>query len=151
MTEGMTVAYSMRQACVRCGCLDGYVEERNGQACVFCSGCGAFQYNAPKKERGLVPETVRTEDIPPSLRYKVAERANFRCEFCGKDSRASTFHIGHLISLKEIQNTNLPIWLHKDLDNLAWLCAECNLGMGDRSLNIHELLVWKIRRNANGE
>jgi uncharacterized protein (DUF983 family) len=42
-------SHSMRAACPHCGHGKGYIEIKNGQRCVYCSRCGRFAYNAPKK------------------------------------------------------------------------------------------------------
>jgi hypothetical protein len=46
-----TTAIVMRVPCPHCGTHTGRVEQRACNACVFCTACGAFQYNAPAKER----------------------------------------------------------------------------------------------------
>lgn len=145
--------YEMRAPCPFCrserGILTtrGEIEVRSGQACVSCSVCGRHCYNAPKHERGLSPEPVRSESVSPSTRYRVGERAHFRCEFCGRTADDGvTFHVAHLISEKDVREYGLPLRLADYLDNLAWLCAECNLGMGHRTLPLHDLLVLHLRR-----
>lgn len=137
--------YQMRAPC-GCGSTDGRVEERNGQATVFCCGCGRWQYNAPKKERGLAPATLRRDGISPSQRYRVMERAGFRCEFCGSAADETTMHIGHLLSVDDCREWGLPDRFVDETDNLAWLCETCNLGMGRKSLSLHAALVFACRR-----
>jgi hypothetical protein len=62
--------------------------------------------------------------IPDALRTVVANRADFRCEYCRVYSSASffSFHIDHVVSLKHGGQTNA--------DNLAYACPVCNLNKG---------------------
>lgn len=62
--------------------------------------------------------------ISAELRQKVRERANGRCEYCGKPEEygAGSFHVDLIIAQK-----------HKgsdDLENLAWACFRCNVSKG---------------------
>jgi hypothetical protein len=43
--------HAMRVPCSHCGSGSGFIEMRNGQACIFCACCGKWNYNAPKTER----------------------------------------------------------------------------------------------------
>ena len=138
--------YRMRKPCTQCGCVDGYISERNGQACVFCDGCGRYQYNAPKHERGLAPKPLRVDGVSLSARYRVMEAASFRCELCGASGDTETLHIGHLVSVKEASTHGIPSEWVDDEDNLACLCDRCNLGMGKNSMPLHTLLVFLMRR-----
>jgi hypothetical protein len=146
--------YRMRQPCVACGCLEGYIIEKNGQACVYCSGCNRHQYNAPKAERGLAPQPVRSGPVSPALRYRVFERAGFRCELCGRDPAthaALVMHVAHLVSEKDVRSAGLPLDLADDMWNLACLCDECNLGMGSHSMPLNQVLIHLIRRQRGLE
>jgi hypothetical protein len=62
--------------------------------------------------------------IPAPLRKLVAERANYRCEYCRISALDSffNFHIDHIISVKH-GGTTLA-------DNLAYACQICNLNKG---------------------
>lgn len=62
--------------------------------------------------------------IPLSAKRKVANRANFRCEYCLLAERVSfySFHIEHIRSIKH-GGTG-------ELDNLAYCCPECNYSKG---------------------
>ena len=62
--------------------------------------------------------------ISDTLRDFVANRADFRCEYCRIHSQNSffAFHIDHIISLKHGGITS-P-------DNLAYTCQICNLSKG---------------------
>lgn len=123
---------------------------RNGQAVVYCDGCGSYRYNAPKKERGLVPEHLRRDGISPSVRYRVMERASFRCEFCGSAADEGVMHVGHLLSVDDCRTWGLDDRFADEFENLAWLCESCNLGMGARSFTLHQALVFCLRRAVAG-
>lgn len=142
--------YPLRAPCI-CGSNFGSIEIRNGQACVFCARCAKWLYNAPKAERGLAPEPVRSDGVGPRLRYEIAERAGFRCELCGADNATHLMHVGHLISERDVRRYGLPLELADHPDNLAWLCDACNLGMGARSLPVHQLILYYIRRSLGGK
>lgn len=62
--------------------------------------------------------------IPDTLRTVVANRADFRCEYCRVYSATSffSFHIDHVVSIKHGGETNA--------DNLAYACPICNLNKG---------------------
>ncbi len=150
---GVAAEYVMRAPCRYCreeqGLLTtrGYIERRSGQDCVFCAVCQRHQYNAPRHERGLAPEPVRSSGVSPSTRYRVEERAHFRCEFCGCGVESGkVFHVGHLISEATLHQYAIPVRFRDYLDNYAWLRAECNLGMGDACLPLHDLLIFHIKR-----
>ena len=140
--------YPMRTSCGHCGSAVGYVEETNGQAVVRYRGCNAWMYNAPKKERGLAPQSTRTDGVSPSLRTKVAARAGYRCEFCGALPQDRTMHVGHIVSEKDLRISGLPPEFVRHHDNLSWCCDQCNLGMGERSISVHQALVFLWRRKA---
>jgi 5-methylcytosine-specific restriction endonuclease McrA len=62
--------------------------------------------------------------IPNSLREKVAERAEFRCEYCRvhEDDSFLPFEIDHIISLKHGGGN--------EERNLAYACPHCNQHKG---------------------
>mgnify|MGYP001567928631 CR=1 FL=1 len=137
-------SHRLRTPCAFCGTDLGWIDERNGQACVFCQGCGKHQYNSPKHERGLAPTPLRQDGIAPSVIHKVKERANFRCEGCGCGPDERRMDIGHRISEAEWKEACLPPLLVRDIDNLAWLCSVCNSGQGKSSLAIPYTLLLKL-------
>lgn len=84
------------------------------------------------------------------------DRAGMRCRwqveidpFCR--TVLAVFHVGHLISEKDLRDSKLPPEFIRDYENLAWLCEACNLGMGAQSLSIHQALLWALRRSSRGE
>lgn len=129
----MADEHLMRKPCLACGNEYGEIVTRNGQDCVFCLSCRKFQYNAPKTETGREPRTVTTARsvLKPKLRAKLLMQANGRCEFCGQ---RENLHIGHIISVKAGVALGLSDEQINDAENLAVMCDECNLGVGDEPL-----------------
>jgi len=66
--------------------------------------------------------------IPDRLKEETRLRANNRCEYCHLSQRGqeATFHVDHIIPLKENGQTNL--------DNLALSCVSCSLHKAAKSL-----------------
>jgi hypothetical protein len=62
--------------------------------------------------------------IPENIRFSVAKRANFKCEYCKihQEDLHFTFQIDHIISLKHAGNSLLS--------NLAFACLMCNQNKG---------------------
>jgi HNH endonuclease len=58
--------------------------------------------------------------VPKSVREKVRERAEKRCEYCRKPEEAADYphHVDHIIPLRHGGSSAL--------DNLAWACFQCN-------------------------
>ena len=73
-----------------------------------------------------------SRNIPQSVRKFVAERANYRCEYCRVAAIDSNFayHIEHIISKKH-GGSDHP-------DNLAWACSICNWKKGSNISTILE-------------
>lgn len=67
--------------------------------------------------------------ISTETRQLVAERAQFRCEYClvHEDDAYLSFQIDHIISLKHGGDDNL--------DNLAYSCVSCNRANRSRTLS----------------
>ncbi len=138
--------YDMSRACPDCGSHEGRLSPRQGQICCFCRECGRLVYNVPRAELGLKPQPMREDGISPTVRYRVMERAGFRCEFCGADGSTRRMDIEHLLTQKDIRESGLPLATVNDFDNLAFLCEPCNAGKGAKSLTIHEYLVFQWKR-----
>lgn len=138
--------FSLRATC-GCGSLEGYLDPRNGQDCVFCARCHRFQYNAPKIETGKKERSVQTthELVTPSKRAGVLERASARCELCGT---SSNLHVSHIISVSDGYAVGLSDEDINSSENLACLCEECNLGMGRRSFSPRIYAILLHRRLA---
>ena len=140
-------SYPMRSTCSQCGCDAGRLETRGGQDCVFCLGCGRHCYNAPRVETGRDARSLRTRpDIKPSQRARVLERDNGQCVLCHSNTR--DLDVGHVISVKEGRALGMTdAELYSD-DNLVAMCAPCNSGLGQLSLNPRILLASMRARGA---
>jgi hypothetical protein len=133
----------MRASCPTCEGLDGYIETRNGQDCVFCANCSRWCYNAPKHETGRAIRPLRTRpDIKPNQRARILDRDNGTCILCHRAN--IDLDVGHLISIDEGRALGMTdLELYHD-DNLAAMCGPCNSGYGAISVN-PRLLVATIR------
>ena len=142
------MAHLMRQPCKFCGHLEGYIEPKSGQDCVYCSKCCRHQYNAPKTETGRETRSVSTvhEGIKPKHRIRIIERAHGRCEYCNANDRP--LHIGHALSVKDGFEAGLSDAQINHEDNLMALCEECNLGQGSSSTPTWLLASILKRRTA---
>lgn len=150
----MTIDHIIRNGgCKRCKTTTGRIETKSGQDCVFCTQCGAFQYNAPRVETGREVRSLRTRpDISPSQRTRILDRDGGACILCHATDRP--LDIGHLISVKDGLDTGLTeAQIYHD-ENLAAMCAPCNSGYGARTVNPRiiaaALLARSLRRPAEG-
>jgi 5-methylcytosine-specific restriction endonuclease McrA len=115
--------------------------------------CNRHCYNAPRVETGKAVRTVQTvhEAIKPKLRAKILERATGRCELCGKGSELGPLHVGHLISVEQgLAGGSTELELN-DPENLAAMCAECNLGLGKQTVPLRMMMsifMARMRRNS---
>lgn len=86
--------------------------------------CIRWSANAPR----LCTKTPRRARRPlsPRLRYTILQRDSFRCCTCGRtpEQHGVVLHVDHIVAVAK-GGTNDPA-------NLRALCAECNLGKGDR-------------------
>lgn len=147
----MEGSHALRKPCP-CGGAAGRIETRNGQDCVFCLDCSRFQYNAPRVETGREVRTVSTVHggITSRRRARILLRANAHCELCGK---SGNLHVGHLLSVKDglrMQLTEVEI---NDDENLAALCDECNLGLGEETVPLRlavAIVMTRVRNTARG-
>jgi 5-methylcytosine-specific restriction endonuclease McrA len=142
----------MRESCGSCGEINGHVVEKNGQDCVYCDGCGRWQYNAPKTETGKKERSVQTcrQEIKPKLRSEIINRANCRCEMCGR--RESILHVDHAISIHDGLKAGLTEETINHPDNLLCLCEECNLGKGKETISLHVMVgIVKARQSRRSE
>ena len=73
-----------------------------------------------------------SKNIPQSLRNAVANRAEYRCEYCRRPEADSFIHYqsDHIISRKHGGKTTLK--------NLAWTCPVCNNHKGSDLVTILE-------------
>lgn len=131
MTEFANTDCGLRKPCQRCGGLTGTVTTKSGQDVVTCA-CGTYQYCMPKSESGRDPRTVRTRDaIKPSTKVRVLTRFNNRCVIC--HGEGVDLHVGHLISLFDADRYDVDPDLTNHEANMAAMCVECNLGLGDQT------------------
>lgn len=147
--------FFLRQACLCCACTTGKIETRNGQDCVFCFGCGRFQYNAPKTETGRKARSIQTTHalIRPATRARVLMRASGRCELCGAkpNGQDGGLHVGHLLSVKDGHAHGLTDSEINGDENLAAFCAECNLGMGEETVPLRLAVAIVLARLGKQE
>jgi 5-methylcytosine-specific restriction endonuclease McrA len=138
----------MREPCRGCGCPDGYITETGAQDVVRCADCNRFCYNAPRTETGKKVRTVQTvhEAIKPKLRARVIERATGRCELCGKGAAEGPLHVGHLVSVEQGLTNGLTELELNNEENLAAMCAECNLGQGKQTISLRTAIVILMSR-----
>ena len=67
---------------------------------------------------------IMRNKISELIRQKIAEKANYRCEYYLLPEKLSyyAFHIDHIICLKHGGNS--------DIENLAYSCPDCNANKG---------------------
>lgn len=143
----MSAQYPLRKPC-SCGSTTGRIEERGAQDCVFCS-CGRFQYNAPRVETGKAVRTVATvhNGISTKQRARILLRDGNACSIChAKDKH---LHVGHLLSVDVGLSMGLTEVELNDDENLAAMCDECNLGIGNTPLPLR-LCVAILRSCVRG-
>jgi len=85
---------------------------------------------APKRTNRKPP--IR-KSISASLRFKVFQRCDFKCVYCGKAPPQSELQIDHIVPVSR-GGTNA-------VENLVAACAECNHGKRDR------LISWRLNEN----
>lgn len=141
--------FTMRKPCA-CGGLEGEIKTRSGQDCVYCNSCNRWQYNAPKTETGREQRSVSTTHraIKPGQRSRVIERANMRCERCGKPAAESKtgLHVGHILSVDEGHKQGLSDEIVNSDENLIAECDECNLGHGKGVLPVRFYIALLMAR-----
>lgn len=141
------IGYLMRKPCALCGSSTGRIETRSGQDCVFCAGCGTWQYNAPAAETGRATRTLRTRpDIRPGQRSRVLVRDGGACVLC---HRADVpIDVGHLISVKEGRAAGVGDVDLFDDENLAAMCASCNSGLSESTIPLRlAVQLFRVRLN----
>lgn len=114
-----------------------------------CPKCGKYIKFVSRASLGLDPVTVTTnrDGIKPKKRARILDRASNRCEFCGKAATDAELHVGHLVSVKDGTAHGLTFDQINDDENLAAMCAECNLGLGRSTVSLRfaiSLLMARI-------
>jgi len=69
-----------------------------------------------------------SRNIGDSLRFDVLKRSNFRCVYCGRDSKGTALEIDHIKPFSK-GGTN-------ELNNLQAVCARCNRGKSNKPVEI---------------
>lgn len=139
----------MREPCRGCGCEFGTVTETGAQDVVRCLDCKRWCYNAPRTETGKAVRTVQTTHalIKPKQRIRILERANGRCELCGKGpDRGIEIHVGHIISVERGHSIGMSDLELNDNENIMALCSECNLGMGKETIPLRMMVKVLMAR-----
>jgi len=139
--------FKMRAPCLKCSCETGYIKEAGTQDVVRCTECDKFAYNAPRTETGKAVRNTQTVHaaIKPKLRSRILERANGRCEVCGKGPESGcVMHVGHVLSVDQGLTQGMTELELNDEENLISLCDECNLGAGKSTVPIRLLMriLW---------
>ena len=138
-------------SCPGCGCNEGIVVTVNGQDTVRCQSCNRGLYNAPKTETGRAVRSTSTVHaaIKPKQRSRIVERANTRCERCGKPAVASVngLHVGHILSVDDGIKHGLTDDVINSDDNLIAECDECNGGHGKVALPVRLFIALLMNRH----
>lgn len=152
--DGNTQPYKMREPCRGCQCELGTITEKGAQDTVHCLDCKRWCYNAPRTETGKKVRTVQTthEAIKPKQRVRILERANGRCELCGKGpDRGIEIHVGHIISVERGHSLGMMDTEINDDENLLCSCAECNLGLGKETIPLRMMMKVLMARVGRKE
>jgi hypothetical protein len=151
----MTIPIRMQTnngTCPGCGGTTGVIVTKGPQDTVRCDSCDRYLYCAPKTETGRAVRSTSTVHaaIRPKQRSRIIERANARCERCGKPAAMSTtgLHVGHILSVADGLNHGLTEDIINSDDNLIAECDECNSGHGAGSLPVR-LFVTLLMARAN--
>lgn len=114
--------------------LIGRVCKKTGRQYYYCTSCGSWlipseyrgEYKLMGKHcaacRSRHPRSLRT-GLSPRIRFKVLQRDNFTCQYCGRSAPKVELHVDHKIPISK-GGLN-------DLTNLVTACAECNSGKSD--------------------
>jgi 5-methylcytosine-specific restriction endonuclease McrA len=74
----------------------------------------------PKQGPKLKPPDER-DSIPARVRFRVLQRDNYRCQYCGRTQQDGyEMHVDHIVPVAEGGPTTE--------DNLVTSCRDCNLG-----------------------
>jgi 5-methylcytosine-specific restriction endonuclease McrA len=130
---------SLREPCPDCGCVNGTITTKNGQDVTYCTDCGRYRFNATRSETGRPRRSLSTRrNISPSQRARIIVRDGPTCELC---NRRRELVIGHAVSLRDGYAVGLSDALLYSDANLVALCAECNAGLGAKSIPAYRMLI----------
>jgi 5-methylcytosine-specific restriction endonuclease McrA len=139
--------FLMRGPCQRCRWERGYVTMVNGQAVVRCEHCNHHCYNQPRTESGNPQRSVRSGATIPSKRYDIFSRDGWRCVICGRSKANDVIlHIDHAVGVKAGLELGLTEEELNSDENLITLCEECNLGKGQKPIELRLLVAVMKRR-----
>ena len=137
--------YKMRAPCL-CGCEHGVIRTVGYQDTVRCLECGAFQYNAPRKETGRPQlHVAKREKLAPSLRAHILIRGGGACELCHQSHVPLV--VGHLLSLDAGRAEGLSDDELNNEENLAAMCDACNSGLGKQPVPLRVMVAIIIARS----
>jgi hypothetical protein len=138
--------------CPKCDNTTGVVITVGPQDTVRCTVCNHFLYCAPKTETGRAVRSTSTVHaaIKPKQRSRIIERANTRCERCGKPAAASVtgLHVGHILSVDDGIKHGLANDVINSDDNLLAECDECNGGHSKGALPVRLFIALLMTRHA---
>lgn len=142
--------HDLRKPCA-CGAVKGRIATKNGQDCVYCATCGKYQYNAPKTETGREVRSLQTthEAIKAKQRVRIICRGNGRCELCGKSGNDAVLSVGHVISVQRGHEQGMTDEEINNDENLACVCADCNLGLGKEPMPVRFAVKLLFARLAH--
>lgn len=144
--------YVLTQSCPKCGAPAGTVgtAEPSGPQLVARCRCGKYIKCVPKTESGLRPRSLQTthQAIKPKQRMRIVNRANGRCETCGR--RTDELQVGHVVSVEDGHANNLSDEEINSDENLCAMCPECNSGLGSETLPLKVFLNILMARLRTG-
>lgn len=65
---------------------------------------------------------MNRKPLPKKIRFRVFQRDNFTCQYCGRSAPKVELHVDHIRSVANGGDN--------DMDNLITSCVDCNLGKG---------------------
>ena len=71
---------------------------------------------------------TRARTVSPKVRFRIFERDNFTCVYCGCRANTENLHVDHIEPYSKGGKTTL--------DNLVTSCSTCNIGKGAFSSTI---------------
>jgi 5-methylcytosine-specific restriction endonuclease McrA len=109
-----------------------FVEYKSGGAITaeVTKTIAAQNVNQKLEKDNPVNSIEKTRAVPLNIRFKVLNRDNFRCVYCGKSPATDLsvkLHIDHIVPFSR-GGTN-------SLENLQTLCEQCNYGKSNTELN----------------
>lgn len=85
---------------------------------------------------------TRTRTVSPKVRFRIFERDNFTCVYCGCRANTENLHVDHIEPYSKGGRTTL--------DNLVTSCSTCNMGKGAfSSTTIRKVSELVKERNTN--